>query len=104
MQAMCIADEQTSSCWPCGRHNWVFRDESCHLEFAFEVVNVVRTQEPDLWDAKLEQDVVIMLREVVEAETQFAEDLLSIRGLRRGCLPRGFLEQFSETEPYGSAR
>jgi hypothetical protein len=48
--------------------------------------------------------VVIMLREVVEAETQFAEDLLSIRGLRRGCLPRGFLEQFSETEPYGSAR
>ncbi len=31
--------------------NWVFRDESCHLEFAFEVVNVVRQQEPDLWDA-----------------------------------------------------
>src|SRR6266853_6310346 len=30
--------------------NWVFRDESCHLEFAFEVVNIVRSQEPDLWD------------------------------------------------------
>jgi len=25
--------------------NWVFRDESCHMEFAFEVVNVVRQQE-----------------------------------------------------------
>ena len=38
--------------------NWVFRDESCHLEFAFEVVKVVRSQEPDLWDAQLEHDVV----------------------------------------------
>ncbi|QNI30669.1 ribonucleotide-diphosphate reductase subunit beta [Alloacidobacterium dinghuense] len=57
--------------------NWVFRDESCHLEFAFEVVNVVRSQEPDLWDEQLERDIVQMLREAVDAETQFAEDLLS---------------------------
>jgi ribonucleoside-diphosphate reductase beta chain len=57
--------------------NWVFRDESCHLEFAFEVVNVVRGQEPDLWDEQLEHDIVQMLHEAVDAETQFAEDLLS---------------------------
>ncbi|WP_263410406.1 ribonucleotide-diphosphate reductase subunit beta [Terriglobus tenax] len=57
--------------------NWVFRDESAHLEFAFEVVNVVRSQEPDLWDAKLEQDIVEMLKGAVEAELQFSEDLLS---------------------------
>ena len=57
--------------------NWVFRDESCHLEFAFEVVNVVRAQEPDLWDAELERQIVEMLHEAVDAETQFAEDLLS---------------------------
>jgi ribonucleoside-diphosphate reductase beta chain len=57
--------------------NWVFRDESCHLEFAFEVVNVVRSQEPDLWDEELERDIVAMLREAVAAEYQFAEDLLS---------------------------
>ncbi|HEX8810615.1 MAG TPA: ribonucleotide-diphosphate reductase subunit beta [Terracidiphilus sp.] len=57
--------------------NWVFRDESCHLEFAFEVVNVVRSQEPDLWDTQLERDIVTMLQEAVDAETQFAEDLLS---------------------------
>src|ERR1700743_1805938 len=57
--------------------NWVFRDESCHLEFAFEVVKVVRSQEPDLWDAELERDIVTMLEEAVDAETQFAEDLLS---------------------------
>ena len=57
--------------------NWVFRDESCHLEFAFEVVNVVRAQEPDLWDAQLEREVVTMMQEAVDAEAQFAEDLLS---------------------------
>jgi len=57
--------------------NWVFRDESCHLEFAFEVVNVVRAQEPDLWDAELEKDIVTMLHEAVDAEAQFAEDLLA---------------------------
>jgi ribonucleoside-diphosphate reductase beta chain len=57
--------------------NWVFRDESCHLEFAFEVVSVVRAQEPDLWDAELERQIVEMLHGAVDAETQFAEDLLS---------------------------
>lgn len=57
--------------------NWVFRDESCHLEFAFEVVNVVRAQEPDLWDEDLERQIVTMLREAVDAEAQFAEDLLA---------------------------
>jgi ribonucleoside-diphosphate reductase beta chain len=57
--------------------NWVFRDESCHLEFAFEVVNVVRRQEPDLWDGELENQIVQMLREAIDAEAQFAEDLLS---------------------------
>ncbi|HZY63472.1 MAG TPA: ribonucleotide-diphosphate reductase subunit beta [Edaphobacter sp.] len=57
--------------------NWVFRDESCHLEFAFEVVNVVRGQHPELFDAALEADVVAMMKEAVDCELQFAEDLLS---------------------------
>ncbi|MBS1822753.1 MAG: ribonucleotide-diphosphate reductase subunit beta [Acidobacteria bacterium] len=57
--------------------NWVFRDESCHLEFAFEVVNVVRSEEPELFDAELERQIVEMMKEAVECELQFAEDLLS---------------------------
>lgn len=60
-----------------GGTNWVFRDESCHLEFAFEVVRIVRSQEPELWDADLERQIVQMLHEAVDAEAQFAEDLLS---------------------------
>ena len=57
--------------------NWVFRDESCHLEFAFEVVNVVRSEEPELFDSELEQQIVEMMKEAVACELQFAEDLLS---------------------------
>jgi ribonucleoside-diphosphate reductase beta chain len=57
--------------------NWVFRDESCHLEFAFEVVNVVRSEEPELFDQELERQIVEMMKEAVNCELQFAEDLLS---------------------------
>jgi len=60
-----------------GGTNWVFRDESCHLEFAFEVVKIVRAQEPDLWDEALEKQIIEMIGEAIDAETQFAEDLLS---------------------------
>jgi len=60
-----------------GGTNWVFRDESCHLEFAFEVVKIVRSQEPELWDAELERQIVEMVGEAVDAEVQFAEDLLA---------------------------
>ncbi|MFI2185837.1 ribonucleotide-diphosphate reductase subunit beta [Streptomyces sioyaensis] len=55
--------------------NWVFRDESMHMEFAFSVVDTVRQEEPDLFDDKLEQQVTEMLKEAVEAELQFGRDL-----------------------------
>lgn len=57
--------------------NWVFRDESCHLEFAFAVVNVVRSEEPSLFDDDLSAEIVEMMKDAVECELQFAEDLLS---------------------------
>ncbi|GAB3997739.1 hypothetical protein GCM10029992_21570 [Glycomyces albus] len=56
--------------------NWVFRDESCHMNFAFSVVDVVRAEEPELFDEEMRQQVTAMLEEAVEAELQFAEDLI----------------------------
>ncbi|RAK43524.1 ribonucleoside-diphosphate reductase beta chain [Actinoplanes lutulentus] len=56
--------------------NWVFRDESMHMAFAFDVVDQVRAEEPDLFDAGMEQQVRDMLSEAVECEVQFAADLL----------------------------
>ena len=56
--------------------NWVFRDESCHMRFAFAVIDVVRQEEPELFDPEFERQVVAMLEEAVEAETVFAADML----------------------------
>jgi ribonucleoside-diphosphate reductase beta chain len=56
--------------------NWVFRDESAHMAFAFEVVKTVRREEPELFDAELERSVVQMLDEAIGCETEFARDLL----------------------------
>ena len=56
--------------------NWVFRDESCHMNFAFEVVHTVRNEEPGLFDARMRADVVRMLEQAVDCEMTFAEDLL----------------------------
>jgi ribonucleoside-diphosphate reductase beta chain len=57
--------------------NWVFRDESCHMNFAFDIVKEVRKEEGDLFDAETERQIVEMLDEAVECEVQFAEDILS---------------------------
>jgi ribonucleoside-diphosphate reductase beta chain len=56
--------------------NWVFRDESMHMAFAFDVVDTVRAEEPDLFDDKMRQQVRDMLAEAVECEVQFAADIL----------------------------
>jgi ribonucleoside-diphosphate reductase beta chain len=56
--------------------NWVFRDESCHMAFAFEVIETVRRESPELFDASFETQVVAMLTEAVEVEMAFAHDLL----------------------------
>jgi len=57
--------------------NWVFRDESGHMAFAFEVVRTVRVQEPELFDDAMRAQVIEMMEEAIACETQFAEDVLS---------------------------
>lgn len=99
-----------------GGTNWVFRDESAHMAFAFEVVATVRREEPELFDAQLEADVRIMLDEAIACETQFAEDLLSggiaglsvgeVREYLRYCADQrlatlGMAKQYGAKNPFG---
>jgi ribonucleoside-diphosphate reductase beta chain len=80
-----------------GGTNWVFRDESAHMAFAFEVIRVVRAEEPALFDAGLEAEVRQMLAEAVDCELSFAEDLLGsgIAGLSLGDV-RQYLEYVAD--------
>ena len=57
--------------------NWVFRDESCHMAFAFDVVRTVRAQEPELFDDAMRAQIEEMMEDAIACETQFAEDVLS---------------------------
>ncbi len=58
--------------------NWVFRDESLHMNVAFEAVDLIRQEYPDLWNADMDQRVRNMIDEAIECESQFGEDVLSL--------------------------
>ncbi len=57
--------------------NWVFRDESAHIAFAYEVISTVCKEDPSIFDANLKQRVATMVREAVDCELAFASDILS---------------------------
>ncbi len=57
--------------------NWVFRDESAHIAFAYELIATIRREDPELFDAELSADVARMIEEAVDCETAFAQDVLS---------------------------
>jgi ribonucleoside-diphosphate reductase beta chain len=77
--------------------NWVFRDESAHIAFALEVVRTIRSEEPELFDAEFSREIRAMLSDAVEAETLFAEDILShgLSGLSLRDM-RGYLEHVAD--------
>lgn len=73
--------------------NWVFRDESMHMAFAFDVIDTVRAEDPTLFDEELTAQVKAMMLEAVDAEFHFAEDLLGggVAGMTAGEM-RSYLE------------
>tara|TARA_Y100001934_G_scaffold279610_1_gene383922 strand:- start:516 stop:1475 length:960 start_codon:yes stop_codon:yes gene_type:complete len=77
--------------------NWVFRDESGHMRFAFEIIDIVRREEPGLIDEAFESEVQEMLQEAVDCEMTFAEDLLSqgVAGLSPGDM-RSYLQYVAD--------
>ena len=96
--------------------NWVFRDESCHMAFAFEVIDTVRREEPSLFDEALRGEIVQMLTEAVECEMAFAQDVLSggvvgvslkdMRQYLEYCADQrlgqlGMARHFGATNPFG---
>lgn len=95
--------------------NWVFRDESAHMAFAFEVVEVVRREEPELFDEGLEREVRAMMAEAIACEERFAEDLLvggvaglsvdEVRAYLEYCADQrlatlGFAKQYGAKNPF----
>ena len=57
--------------------NWVFRDESLHIDGANAVVSVIRQEYPHLFDADLENRIGVMMQEAIDVEMSFCQDVLS---------------------------
>lgn len=56
--------------------NWVFRDESMHIEFANEVIRTARAEEPALFNEQMNEMVVQMIEDAIDCEMAFAKDIL----------------------------
>ncbi len=56
--------------------NWVFRDESAHIDFAYKVIETALEEQPELFDARMRDMVVAMFKDAIECEMVFAKDIL----------------------------
>jgi len=76
---------------------WVFRDESAHMAFAFEVLRTVRREQPELFDGEWAANVREMIADAVDCESQFADDVLSggVVGMTRSEM-RQYLEYVAD--------
>lgn len=57
--------------------NWVFRDESNHIDFAMEVIKIAREEEPKLFDNRMNDMIKVMMEEAIQCELTFAQEILS---------------------------
>lgn len=58
--------------------NWVFRDESAHMNFAFEVIEIARQEDPNIFTPQMNDMITQMIAEAVECEMAFADDVLDL--------------------------
>jgi ribonucleoside-diphosphate reductase beta chain len=77
--------------------NWIFRDESLHIEGAMAAVAAMRQEYPEMFDKAMEERVVAMIEEAIEVEMNFCEDALSfgVTGLS-ATLMRQYLEYVAD--------
>lgn len=56
--------------------NWVFRDESMHINFANKVILTAREEDPTLFNSHMADLITSMIDEAIDCELSFAEDVL----------------------------
>ncbi|MGR9073109.1 MAG: ribonucleotide-diphosphate reductase subunit beta [Gammaproteobacteria bacterium] len=88
---------------------YILRDESMHMNFGIDVINQIKLENPHLWSDNFKREIIGMIREAVDIETQYAYDTMprGILGLNapmfkeyiefianRRCSQIGLAEQF----------
>ncbi|HET20046.1 MAG TPA: ribonucleotide-diphosphate reductase subunit beta, partial [Chromatiales bacterium] len=62
------------------QYQYIMRDESIHLNFGIDVINTIRLENPHLWTAEFQAEVLDMIRTACELEVAYARDTMP-RGL-----------------------
>jgi ribonucleoside-diphosphate reductase beta chain len=77
--------------------NWVFRDESLHIDGAMEVIAVARREYAHLFNVELESKIHSMMDEAINVEMSFCQDALSqgVTGLSP-ALMKQYLENVAD--------
>ncbi|HCS54804.1 ribonucleotide-diphosphate reductase subunit beta [Rubinisphaera sp.] len=60
---------------------YILRDETTHLNFGIDLINGIKSENPDVWTPEFQQEILELVRESVELEIEYSTD----------CLPRGVL-------------
>jgi ribonucleoside-diphosphate reductase beta chain len=63
------------------QYQYILRDESTHLNFGIDVINQIKAENPELWNAAFQEEVRGMLRSAAELEAVYGRD----------TMPNGFL-------------
>ncbi|MBI4173835.1 MAG: ribonucleotide-diphosphate reductase subunit beta, partial [Candidatus Aenigmarchaeota archaeon] len=73
---------------------YIMRDESLHLAFGCDLINTIRTENPQVWTGQFKENVTELIKKAVEFEKRYAYD----------ACPRGLLginaAQFCEYVEY----
>ncbi len=54
---------------------YIMRDESAHLNFGIDMINTIKEEQPELWTEEFQTRIVNLIREAVQLEYQFAQDV-----------------------------
>lgn len=60
---------------------YILRDETIHLNFGIDLINGIKSENPQLWPPEFQQAMVDRVKQAVELELEYAQD----------CLPAGIL-------------
>lgn len=60
---------------------YILRDESMHMNFGIDVINQIKIENPHLWTADFQQEIIDLIKDGMELEYQYALD----------TMPRGIL-------------
>jgi len=55
---------------------YILRDESMHMNFGIDVINQIKIENPHLWTAEFQADMIKMIKDGVDLEYQYAKDTM----------------------------